>query len=433
MTAEIGILNKTAVALAADSAVTIGGQKIYNSANKLFTLSKHEPVGVMIYGDAQISGVPWETIIKLYRAQLGKRSFSKLEGYCEDFIAFLNSGAISFAEQDQNNYLVMYVGSYFVNSIRFEIEGTVEKSIEEKKGVDTRQIVASVIEKHYKLWEEFEAIPGFTDEFISVFKEKYETLINNIADKAFDKLPLTDDLRAKLISICINLHVKDYFKVGSGAGIVFAGFGVDELYPVLQSFNVECVVCNKMRLSKNKDKSAVIDEKCGATIIPFAQDEMVHTVITGIDPLLDNFSKELLFKIFNDYPAMIFKKFFSKDTPDVEKLKDEILKNSRSVFEGYVERLRQYTTDKHVSKIVDMVAHFPKDELAIMAETLVNLTSFKRRITKDKETVGGPIDVAVISKGDGFIWIKRKHYFDAELNPNFLKNYFGGNKYGKEK
>ncbi len=66
----------------------------------------------------------------------------------------------------------------------------------------------------------------------------------------------------------------------------------------------------------------------------------------------------------------------------------------------------------------------PKDELAAMAESLVNLTSFKRRISMDEETVGGPIDVAVISKGDGFIWIKRKHYFDPKLNPGFLANYY---------
>ncbi|MEA1869822.1 MAG: hypothetical protein U9N09_06735 [Euryarchaeota archaeon] len=42
----------------------------------------------------------------------------------------------------------------------------------------------------------------------------------------------------------------------------------------------------------------------------------------------------------------------------------------------------------------------------------------------DAETVAGPIDVAVISKGDGFIWIKRKHYFERELNPQFFANYY---------
>ena len=59
-----------------------------------------------------------------------------------------------------------------------------------------------------------------------------------------------------------------------------------------------------------------------------------------------------------------------------------------------------------------------------MAESLVNLTSFKRKVTMESETVGGPIDVAVISKGDGFIWIKRKQYFKAEFNQQFFANYF---------
>ena len=70
--------------------------------------------------------------------------------------------------------------------------------------------------------------------------------------------------------------------------------------------------------------------------------------------------------------------------------------------------------------MIEAVALLPKDQLAVMAETLVALTSFKRKMSKDLETVGGAIDVAVISKGDGFVWIKRKHYFDAALNPRFL-------------
>jgi hypothetical protein len=39
MTAEVAILNSSAIAIAADSAVTIGrGKKIYNSALKVFSL-----------------------------------------------------------------------------------------------------------------------------------------------------------------------------------------------------------------------------------------------------------------------------------------------------------------------------------------------------------------------------------------------------------
>ena len=45
MSAGICIMNKNAIALAADSAVTIGQHlAIHNSANKLFALSKVAPI-----------------------------------------------------------------------------------------------------------------------------------------------------------------------------------------------------------------------------------------------------------------------------------------------------------------------------------------------------------------------------------------------------
>ena len=62
-------------------------------------------------------------------------------------------------------------------------------------------------------------------------------------------------------------------------------------------------------------------------------------------------------------------------------------------------------------------------ELAQVASTLVDLSSFEQQMSLDSETVGGPVDVAVISKGDGFIWINRKHYFRKELNDHFFRNY----------
>lgn len=85
MTAEIAILNKSAVALAADSAVSIGQKKIYNTANKIFTLSKYHPVGIMIYNVADFMGVPWATIIKMYRANLGRKKMDFVKNYAEDF------------------------------------------------------------------------------------------------------------------------------------------------------------------------------------------------------------------------------------------------------------------------------------------------------------------------------------------------------------
>ena len=67
MSAGICIMNKNAIAMAADSAVTIGQHvAIHNSANKLFSLSRSEPVGVIVYANASLMQVPIEIVIKQY-------------------------------------------------------------------------------------------------------------------------------------------------------------------------------------------------------------------------------------------------------------------------------------------------------------------------------------------------------------------------------
>src|SRR5690625_1680401 len=93
MTSEVVIMNKKGMSLAADSAITSGRdgvQKVYNSANKLFSLSGSHPVGIMIYGAASFMEVPWEVIIKSYRDHLGKKIYDDLTGYAEGLLDFLN-------------------------------------------------------------------------------------------------------------------------------------------------------------------------------------------------------------------------------------------------------------------------------------------------------------------------------------------------------
>jgi hypothetical protein len=84
------------------------------------------------------------------------------------------------------------------------------------------------------------------------------------------------------------------------------------------------------------------------------------------------------------------------------------------------ERMVPLVKSKFQQQIQDMLLLMPKQEMANLAEAMVNLTSVKRKFSAEKETVAGPIDVAVISRSDGFIWVKRKHYSDPELNPRYF-------------
>ena len=103
MTAEVAILNKSAVALAADSAVTvrIGKEvKIFNTL-KLFSLSQSYSVGIMVYHNAEFTGVPWETIIKQYRKERNQ-TFPTLEEYGTNFIAYLTGNRALFSDAQQD-------------------------------------------------------------------------------------------------------------------------------------------------------------------------------------------------------------------------------------------------------------------------------------------------------------------------------------------
>ena len=105
MTAEIALLNKTAVALAADSAVTLAESGKVYPGNKLFALSRYQPVGVMIYNNAEFMDVPWETLIKMYRQSLGSDSKPTIRDYLGNFLEYISDSFVCTEEQKLRNAL----------------------------------------------------------------------------------------------------------------------------------------------------------------------------------------------------------------------------------------------------------------------------------------------------------------------------------------
>ena len=83
-----------------------------------------------------------------------------------------------------------------------------------------------------------------------------------------------------------------------------------------------------------------------------------------------------------------------------------------------IQQIAIKANQRYMQPILQSVATLPIEEMALLAESLINITSLRRKVALDGNigTVGGPIDVAIISKGDGLVWMKRKHYFDLSHN-----------------
>jgi len=416
MTAEIAIMNKMGVALAADSAVTLGhGSKIYNTANKLFMLSKYHPVGIMVYNNSEFMGIPWEIIIKKCRQKFEKKPLDSLREYAKVFFELITKDFSEHHKLFEEQYILSVVSTLY-NIIKREYLNNNNISLE-----DSLHFIDSLLTSYNARCYNDE-----NQDAISKHIEKnYYDKIQCIQKMVFQDFMDSADFSKKINELTIKhfLYFSNNKKLlFSGSGIVIAGYGHKEIFPSLLSYELDGLICNnlKQRITNDVD----INFKRNSAIVPFAQKDVVTAFMEGFDPLYR--------EVINNNMFLLIKKiidtFIQNVAGEPEQLNEIVAKVESAVMshiDQYFRQFEDYKLQNHIAPIVNAIGALPKDELAAMAESLVNLTSFKRRVSFNQiESVGGPIDVAVISKGDGFTWIKRKLYFKPELNHHFFRNYF---------
>lgn len=407
MTAEVAIMNTQGIALAADSAVTlgIGAGKTYNTADKLFALSKYRPVGIMIYGSSRIMGIEWETIIKCYRDFLGNKSFDKLEEYAGDFINYLAKFPY-FTPDRMLKYLESMcfevfsnLLSRFIDNLHTELDG--ENNIELSRIDAVFNTTLQNIKKRMKEVDEQKHIKLDSD-----FIDSNAETVNEMLKIVFENYQLSKEQITELVDI-LKLNFQKCGWVSEETGIVIVGYGEREIFPVLCDFKVSGKIGDSLIwFDHDIDK---IGDTHTASIAPFAQTGMVHQFVRGIAPDYSSAITEKIDTILHSLSPLINDK---EKANAISELLSEYMKNVSDIV--------------YKDPILDTVACMQKSELISMAEAMVNLTALKRHISTEEESVGGPIDVALITKGDGFIWIKKKTNYDPHLNRDLYQNHFRG-------
>ena len=426
MTAEIALLNKEAVALAADSAVTIrtpGGSKILPSANKIFALSKYHPVGVMVFGNAQLLGAPWELLVKTYRQQLGKREFPKLQDYADDFIKYLERARNFFPDDVQDQHF-LEIANGVLNAVREKIETALAVYLNENDTAsadDVSRIVRDQIVRFHAKLRDLELQPSISAEYIDdVLTSRRDELFEGIS-AILERFVEEDDLKDLLAQSVVFWLCKAVPDGNEGdSGVVIAGYGSDDVYPSLRSYNIEGLVANRLIYAPTIVHDVATN---GASIVPFAQIDVVHTFMEGVDQGYQALIEQAVGRALRSF-ALAAAKGSGKKGDALKEFTQALGRLGANAEGEFQELARTYRVEHFANPTVDVVSILPKDRLAAMAESLVDITALRRQFSMTEETVGGPIDVAVISKGDGLVWIKRKHYFEKSLNPQFFHNYF---------
>jgi hypothetical protein len=417
MTAEVAILNRAAVALAADSAVTVtsgSASKVFNSTNKIFRIGEKAPVGVMFYNNATFMSIPWETIIKIYNDNLGDGRFDTLEEYRQSFASFLEKD-LPIQDGWKSGCILSLLSSY-MSEISSEIRHNIRRgwlrgnSFNEQAA---RKLASKIISEKKKEIDELEILNQFVGIDIDDLRINYSAEFSEVFADNFGSNALTVNAKAQLEEICYLSLIKDTFS-DDDSGVIIAGFGDKEIFPYLYGMRVDGLVRDILKVKLTREVKIGIDRS--SSVNSFAQGEMVSRFMEGIDPGYSDYLEIALPEMLKKFAEKIVDTHVPGSVQKKEAIKRGVVRSGVNMISGFENDAKNFRKEKFVDPVMAIVDILAKEDLAEMAESMVKITSLKRRVSPELETVGGPVDVAVISKVDGFVWIKKKVYFDRGLN-----------------
>lgn len=417
MTSEVVLMNRQAVAMAADSAVTISGHqyiKTYQSVDKLFPLVDGQPVAVMIYNNAEIMSTPWETVISLYREALRGQSLDRVEDYAEDFMNFISGNPDLFPPEHQDTEFFKMVATVF-SVVAEDFDGQVRR-FQETNGGRVRDHLSSIFEYVVgQLHEDYQRYPdetqrpdlgcfpkGMGEQVRRRYAGEIDQLIASLVaslKNEYGQLSVSEATTARLRDISVFAVTRDAF-FENYTGVVFAGFGAREKFPAMRSYLTSSVVLGILK--RKNDRVADMTADGGPVVQPFAQDRMIKTFLTGMDEYQRRFIYGETLKL-----SMTITTDLIGNAPNLtDQQRDQLFQsysenNLRYALTEFFRSVDGYQHAVHTRPIYRAIGSLPKRELGETAASLIKLNSFQQKVMHAIETVGGPIDVAVITRNGG--------------------------------
>jgi hypothetical protein len=285
-----------------------------------------------------------------------------------------------------------------------------KREVQTKEGIDLlrngfENLRQAIAQDTYLKWPEYECI----EKEAAPYRDRVLKEVENYA--LFEVIKDVLDF-GEVYNAAASALMKEDWTTLQTTGLVFAGYGENDYFPRIRHCMCYGILLGRLIVTPVDDEAHDVNHDNVSEIIPIAKSDMMDTFICGasIDALVE----------IDDFVEYCMDEFV------------DAMKTSGAIAEGFDysrernaacvdfrEKVSEYLAREHTRPLRNVIGMLSAGELAELAETLVSIESLKERVTRPTESVSGPIDVAVISKSDGFIWIRRKRYFDPGLNAGF--------------
>lgn len=403
MSAIVRILNKSAVAVAADSALTHvcnnGKEKVWNTTRKVFQLIPGQPVGVSTCGNADFMEVPMDLIIGLYGKQNEGKSFGTVREYAQDFMNWLRTCTFLKSVEQQERAFRFHLKDLF-NEVEETVKSRMEKEEEEASDELHNSIFTEYLHELIDIHKNTTRCVEFEDYTLKQFRKELKQEFDIFQNKVLEKEGLTDEkIRPQFERFVYTLLLSEGF-IG-GTEVHFFGYGENEIFPADVKAEIHSFIDNRLLYFISKD---TVSGEDGACLIPQGQADIIRTFAWGISPSMMRMVRKLLKSALTAYHDEVL---HCLDESKVYcSLLDEL--NIHDYCEEAMDQLEEKIGDNASDNFLDVIESYGPESLAQTVEDLVSVTELASRTSGDTESVQGPIDVVVITKVDGFVWKKRK-------------------------
>ncbi|MFN3835346.1 MAG: hypothetical protein ACK4NO_05550 [Glycocaulis sp.] len=411
MTSEVLIMNRQAVALAADSAVTYGGGPdpvVTLEAEKILPLNGS--VALMVYSRGDVLGRSWSQIAHAFRQQHGSREFETVSECAKAFFAFVDGNRKLFPEREEREEFEELMRAAFLTLLNHARAMASYPGAGYEDDADAFEATLELYRAHLAHDESGRARPDL-EVFEALTRERFYELYGELLDQliaeALGAFGQEEAMRARLFDFAYMIVTKPAF-LEPFAGLVFAGLGAGDTFPVVDHHYASILVDGVMKRSHDETTQVGVNDGPNAFVRTFAQADMTHAFLRGIHPLMFDMMISMNF-VTNEAAAEAALREAGLGPEAAGEVMEKLHQGALSSLTGqFIRATHAVSHAEFIEPFIQVVAASGKRQIAETAKSLVELNILKSNLHMTQTGVGGDVDVVMISRTGGLEWYARK-------------------------